>query len=589
VRQKLACPGSGGYRFLLCTLITAVSWIALGNVSRAQPPIYTAVSAYYPGCQGPGCGYYIDWLTVANGLNDLGQVVGTCGNDGGGWPCMVANGAELTDFFSTSDFICNSVAGGGGDANAVNSRGQSVGWCEASSHASFGAWLADAPAGHGANTPVTNITGNCGGAEAFALNDSGQVVGLDCSGMAFVYAGGSVTDLGTLGGSGSIAYGINASGTITGYANLPGDSTHHAFLYASGAMTDLGTLGGTNSSGAAINSGGVVVGTSDTVGGSARHAFLFAGNAFTDLGTLGGTNSSANAINDAGQVVGASDTTDGVQHAVLWQNGTLTDLNSVVAKTGLSGALYYGSAVAINSNGVILTENGDLLVPVTFTPLALDFGSQPIGTATRLPITVANTGRQPFAVSSVSVSVPLVQSNDCPSAIGPGASCTITVTFTPPGPDALSGTVTVISNAINFPLAVSGTGEVTASLSASATTMPTGVPVTLTWKSSPGASCVATSAPAGGAWNGKLPSSSGTQAVNESSPGTYMFTVACALGKQSVKAQTQVVFKSTSNGGGGGGALDVYTLAMLIAMTLAQTRLRGSTIRSKFARRRSRK
>jgi probable HAF family extracellular repeat protein len=51
-----------------------------------------------------------------------------------------------------------------------------------------------------------------------------------------------VVDLGTLGGSSSAAYGINASGQITGYGATKTGS--QAFLYQNGAMSSLGTLGG---------------------------------------------------------------------------------------------------------------------------------------------------------------------------------------------------------------------------------------------------------------------------------------------------------------------------------------------------------
>src|SRR5438093_11071320 len=52
-----------------------------------------------------------------------------------------------------------------------------------------------------------------------------------------------IADLGTLGGSGSTAYGINASGQVVGLANVNNDGGVHAFLHDATGMHDLGTLG----------------------------------------------------------------------------------------------------------------------------------------------------------------------------------------------------------------------------------------------------------------------------------------------------------------------------------------------------------
>ena len=56
-----------------------------------------------------------------------------------------------------------------------------------------------------------------------------------------------VRDLGTLGGTFSLAGGINNRGEVEGISTLPGDATEHAFVWRKGLMTDLGTLGGPNS------------------------------------------------------------------------------------------------------------------------------------------------------------------------------------------------------------------------------------------------------------------------------------------------------------------------------------------------------
>src|SRR5580693_8458984 len=57
----------------------------------------------------------------------------------------------------------------------------------------------------------------------------------------------AVTDLGTLGGTFSIAFGINDKGQIDGLSTTPGDQVTHGFFLENGVMTDMGTLGGPNS------------------------------------------------------------------------------------------------------------------------------------------------------------------------------------------------------------------------------------------------------------------------------------------------------------------------------------------------------
>src|SRR5262249_22137212 len=133
-------------------------------------------------------------------------------------------------------------------------------------------------------------------------------------------------------------------------------SAKHAVLWQSGVPTEIPNLGGVAwNTPTSVNNRGEVVGFSDFPGdddGTPNfHAFLWTQQGGTiDLGTLSGdVLSEALGINDQGQVVGASIGADGNFRAFLWQNGVMTDLNSLVP-TGSPTLLY---ANDINSSGQI--------------------------------------------------------------------------------------------------------------------------------------------------------------------------------------------------------------------------------------------
>jgi probable HAF family extracellular repeat protein len=173
-----------------------------------------------------------------------------------------------------------------------------------------------------------------------------------------------IYDLGTLGGTNSYGYAVNAGGQVAGYSDVR-NSGQHAFLYtgmpgSSGQMTDLGTLGGSFSGGSiatTINASGQLAGTSGT--SVPFRAFVYSGKsgsggAMYNLGTLGGPNSLGYAINDSGQVAGESTTTGGEDHAFVYtgtpgSGGKMLDLGTLGGSDSIGFAINAGGQVAGDS------------------------------------------------------------------------------------------------------------------------------------------------------------------------------------------------------------------------------------------------
>ena len=107
-------------------------------------------------------------------------------------------------------------------------------------------------------------------------------------------AAGPMIDLGTLGGTTSYAFGVNASETVVGSSkNAGGDFHTYSLVSATSTMSDLGTLGGTFPRHRNQHAE-IIVGSAVTEGGDS-HAFSYdpTTSTMTDLGTLGGTDSLA--------------------------------------------------------------------------------------------------------------------------------------------------------------------------------------------------------------------------------------------------------------------------------------------------------
>jgi probable HAF family extracellular repeat protein len=164
----------------------------------------------------------------------------------------------------------------------------------------------------------------------------------------------AVTDLGTLGGTFSQAFGVNNKGSVVGYATLNGDTALHAFLWRKGVMTDLGTLAASPFSAAySINDNDEAVGLSETSVPDPQNTcgdslvclpVIWQDGVITDLPTLGGTDGQASAINNRGQVVGSAQTSETdptcqapVVKPAIWEKGQVRALPTAPFLNGFVG------------------------------------------------------------------------------------------------------------------------------------------------------------------------------------------------------------------------------------------------------------
>ncbi|MGP0105015.1 cadherin-like domain-containing protein [Rhodoblastus sp.] len=254
-------------------------------------------------------------FTVANGINDQGQIVGTYS---GGTP------DGFLDDGGTFTTIDDPAATSGTQALGINNAGQIVG--------------------------VSQVSGN------------GQIVV-----RGFLYSDGAYTPISDpyTGGPVSYAQGINDGGQIVGYY-FDGFGGEHGFLYNAGVYTTIDDPLASDPAGAqyaetralGINDAGQIVGFY-TDSAENFHGFLDVGGTFTTIddplaGTAANEGTFATGINASGQIVGYYDDANGVGHGFIDNGGSFTtidDPNATIGTTAVQGINDAGQIVGSYEDG----------------------------------------------------------------------------------------------------------------------------------------------------------------------------------------------------------------------------------------------
>ena len=258
-------------------------------------------------------------------INDFGQIVGyseTAVPDPNGEDiCAFGTHATCRPFLWQFGHMSAlpTLGGNNGQASAINTRGQAVGFAE------DGAVDSSCPATatnnriqlpvlwqNGKAHALPTVDGDLDG-DAFWINDQGEAVGDTgtCGGAilhAVSWENGTVSPPLPDFGTGAVAQGINNRGQIVGLVGSPDNTTQYGALWQNRVLTNLGILPG-------------------------------------DFGGL------ASGINNRGQVVGSNfDSNFNWSHGFIWQNGVMTDLNTLFPA---SSNLFATMANKINERGQI--------------------------------------------------------------------------------------------------------------------------------------------------------------------------------------------------------------------------------------------
>jgi len=291
--------------------------------------------------------------TAPTDINDFGQVVGYCFQFG------LVRAVIWDSVLGLRDL--GTLGGEESGANAINNRGEVVGWTTLSSENAHAFVWRDVNTNGVVDAGEMTDLGVLPGRDpqqvnssAININNNGQIIGLSAGGdfgtdRAVIWNNHQIQELsGTLRGlpfvpENTTPYGLTNSGIVVGECGNPSfleayNFQYMAFQWQHGVVQAVPLP--EFAPARAVNSAGTIVG-----GG-----WRWQNGAVASLGHLGGGLTQAFDINDGGLVVGESCLADGTYHAFLY-DGTMRDLNEMIPA---NSGWVLERATAINVQGQIV-------------------------------------------------------------------------------------------------------------------------------------------------------------------------------------------------------------------------------------------
>jgi probable HAF family extracellular repeat protein len=272
-----------------------------GTINLSQPDLHLNTGAQYTfqffNLPFPDVAYF-----YVNGINDRGEVIGGYTSKKN---CSVGYGCELGWLKDGANYRRITIGGSGfTSAYAINNSGVIVGRCCSNPERSPGFQYEPATGDFQTiNVPGAQLT------IAQCINDLGAVCGLaEFPGnvsTGFILENGAFTQVAVPNTTDNNLYGLNSSGQAVGCAR-PDTSRIEGYLYQNGTFRIINFPGASSTCAFGINNRGDIVGTYATQGLQLSHGFLYHDGIYEAFDQPGCGSTGPAGINDQRVIVGAS-------------------------------------------------------------------------------------------------------------------------------------------------------------------------------------------------------------------------------------------------------------------------------------------